>query len=76
MGIIVTTDVFCDKCSNWGHHHGGQRSDKKGAMEAAMKDGWTKVKVDGDVDLHCPACNGSRPEYWCSWFREECYLGH
>lgn len=69
MGIVVSTDVFCDECSNWGHHETGKKSDITGAKNKAKKDGWTLKKTDELVDLICPACNGSKPDYWKPWFK-------
>lgn len=69
MGIVVTTDVFCDKCTNWAHYHGGNKSKKTEALNAALKSGWKLVPADGGEDLICPCCTGAEPDYWQSWFK-------
>ena len=75
MGVTVVTDVFCDKCSNWGNHSCGDKSDKKGALKAVLSVGWKQVTVDGYVELHCPACLGKDEDYWKPWFKGERGIG-
>lgn len=54
MSFTVTTDVFCDLCSDWTSGVSGPLNGKKVAWEVAKSRGWSKVE-----GKHlCPVCNG------------------
>lgn len=54
MSFTITTDVFCDICSDWHFGVASNVIEKRRAWELVERIGWTKV--DG---LHvCPVCNG------------------
>ncbi|MDO8728379.1 MAG: hypothetical protein Q7K26_00640 [bacterium] len=69
MAVTVVTDVFCDKCSNWGNHSCGQKSDKQGALTEVLKAGWEFVTVNGNKELHCPECLGKVEHFWKPFYR-------
>lgn len=71
MSIQITTDVFCDQCSAWGHHSTGRKADVAGAKAAAKQDGWTFQRVAGREKSACPVCNKSEPGYWNKFSRIE-----
>lgn len=54
MSFTITTDVFCDKCNDWTSGVSRARVDKRGALQRAIRYGWTMV-----AGKHlCPICNG------------------
>lgn len=58
MSFTITTDVFCDGCSDWTPGVAGSSPKRGSAWALAKRRGWSKEK-----GKHlCPLCNG-RAEY-------------
>jgi hypothetical protein len=57
MSITITTDVFCDRCSDWVHGTTGPRPDAWTARLSATRMGWSRIKEDGKLKDICPNCN-------------------
>lgn len=52
MSFTITTDVFCDICSDWVHGTVSWRVEKAKAWKTAKFKGW--IKKDGK--MICPLC--------------------
>lgn len=61
MSFTITTDVFCDSCSQWTNGYTGAKVDKTEAWKCAKYKGWTKKSGQH----YCPDCTskmrGSKP---------------
>lgn len=58
MSITVTTDVFCDDCSNWIFGDASHKIRKNYARKIAKKNGWKHFKspiTEKMIDV-CPKC--------------------
>ena len=60
MSVRITTDIFCDQCSNWEHGVTCDAPDIKSTRKALKKLGWTyKLNTEeGYYEDLCPACSG------------------
>lgn len=59
MSVTVTTDIFCNKCSNWDADisvSGVQFISIRGARLKAKQYGWIYRKVNGHFEDICPKC--------------------
>lgn len=54
MSFTITTDVFCDNCSDWTSGVSEGSPNRTKAWLVAKSRGWTKV----DGKHLCPLCNG------------------
>jgi hypothetical protein len=52
MSLTISTDVFCDQCSDWTYGPTGPRTNKKLAPAMAKRAGW---KITSRKHL-CPRC--------------------
>jgi hypothetical protein len=54
VSFTITTDVFCDECSDWTSGVSGPHNGKREAWRNAKSRGWAKRR-----GKHlCPVCNG------------------
>lgn len=58
MSITVTTDVFCDVCSEWiegvsAATYGNVAGQARGI---AYAQGWRRIKLNGKLSDVCPRC--------------------
>lgn len=52
MSLVITTDVFCDRCGNWEHGAHGRNKKPKTARKLVAKLGWI-YKDDFDYCTEC-----------------------
>lgn len=67
MSATVTTDIFCDFCSNWEHGCTGPTENRKKARKIVKDKGWIRKRgSDGSMKDVCPACqSGEVPKSPC-----------
>lgn len=57
MSITVTTDVFCNNCTDWTEGVSGRDfADPKAARKHAKQNGWISIYRDKKLIDLCPAC--------------------
>lgn len=56
MSITITTDVFCDMCSEWIHGATGPKPFPKRSRALAFSAGWGRLKRNGRTLDLCPTC--------------------
>ena len=52
MSYTITTDVFCDKCTDWTKGETSGKMEKNRALKIAIAKGWKHIKGEH----YCPAC--------------------
>lgn len=58
MSIVITTDVFCDGCSQWAHGVvGNSVQATKARVVVARYNGWHRHVIDGKHKDYCPNCH-------------------
>ena len=60
MSITVTSDVFCDVCSQWVFGYVGPRMSHSKARRRAQGEGWKRIKIGGKLQDVCPDCQEER----------------
>ena len=56
MSITITTDVFCEMCTEWVFGAVGSEADIHAARRNAKKQGWFYIKHNGYMIDVCPTC--------------------
>lgn len=62
MSITITTDVFCNICSNWEHGVSTDKAKIRLAREIAHEGGWITKRRDGKLKDFCPECQVNDPD--------------
>lgn len=62
MSMTITTDVFCDDCSDWTEGVSAIKIQAKTALAIAKSRGWKRIREGNLVLDLCPACARKREQ--------------